>query len=116
MQVQYGPRNAALLNNRVDMRGPNSYGNAAFFICPDQGSSDGPLRVEGNWCAGGNYCIQFRDGSDGKYHIGNITYADNGIVKASWRYGAEINTEGSFMVREEGNMITDENGALFRRL
>ncbi|WP_448631447.1 hypothetical protein [Cellulomonas soli] len=76
-QVQYGVVNLVIRHNVIDLSTTSS-ANAALFIAPDLGgSTNGPVTVDNNYLAGGNYTVFCVDGNNGQYFIGNISFTNN---------------------------------------
>jgi hypothetical protein len=74
-QMFTGVTDLAVVDNRILV---DDKSTSAIFLAPDLGpSTNGPVRVERNWLAGGQYTMYCVDGSDGKYVVKNITVADN---------------------------------------
>jgi hypothetical protein len=103
-QVQNGVVDTVVRHNNIALTDNQ---NAALFIGPQLGpSTDGPLTIEDNLLAGGNYTLYVVDGNFGQYFIGNITVRNNVFVRNA-RYGP-VTT--NVPVTASGNVFAD-NGA-----
>jgi hypothetical protein len=76
-QMQSGVRNLLVQRNIIDVSSAPS-ANAALFLAPDMGpSTEGPVRVLGNYLDGGTFTLYCVDGGNGRYYVSNITIAGN---------------------------------------
>ena len=112
-QLQAGEENILILHNTID--GTDGIGqttpNSALFIAPDLGpTSDGPLTIENNLLAGGNFTIQIVDGNDGKYFLHHITLKGNRFRKGSFSYGPLRLQDDEAPFTTVGNNVWDEDG------
>ena len=83
-QLQFGAVDLVVRGSTIDLAStPNA--NAALFLAPDQGpSTAGPVLVEGNRLAGGNYTLYCVDGNNGQYVVSNITIRGNVIARGQY--------------------------------
>ena len=92
-QMQNGVSNLVVRRNTLDSRGVGEagaphMGNAALFVAPSLGpNSDGPVLLENNLLAGGNFTLHFSDGNYGQYHQRGVTIRGNRWKRGTFRYG-----------------------------
>lgn len=89
VQMQGGSANLKIVGNTIDARAVkvgSEMGNAAIFLKPDMGSGEGPVVIEGNRLAGGNYAFWLIPAGANVQR--NVIFRDNVFVKDSWRYGS----------------------------
>lgn len=89
-QMQSGVVNMTVRHNTIDPRNASGhFGNAAVFIKPDFGpSTEGPVTIDNNLLAGGNYTMFVVDGGKG-FKVRKIYVTNNHFVRNSYRYGAK---------------------------
>ena len=84
---------------------------AALFIAPDQGpTSDGPVVLEGNLLAGGQYTVYVVDGNQGQFVIKNVSLKNNRFVRDSARYGPLSLTDSEKPFLSSGGNVWDRDG------
>lgn len=86
-QMQNGSTNVRLIHNHMDPRGiDGDYGNSAVIIKRDLGGSGaGPVLLERNLFAGGNFTVYVVSGSAGVQQ--NVTVRDNVWIAKTARFG-----------------------------
>ncbi len=115
-QLQAGENGIRVSHNTIDARdtGGGTAPNAALFISPDLGpTSDGPLVIENNLLAGGNFTVQIVDGNNGQYLLHDITLAGNRFVKDSYSFGPlRVQDTQAPATRITGNVWDQDGGPM----
>ena len=112
-QMQDGATAVLVRHNTIDGRADSgaTSANSALFIAPDQGpTSNGPLTIDGNLMAGGNYTVQIVDGNNGQYFIKNVTLTNNRFVHGSSQYGALRLQDDEVPYTTLSNNVWDQDG------